>query len=451
MKKSFRTITALLVMVALAFSFVSCTDDSFSLNEIIRYGEDKKDTFAPLCFEAKEASILGFSTNGTASFESSVDGKHWEDWDGTTKELNVGDKLYVRAKGINNDTDNTLIQFNTGESESVGNLVVTGQIASLLSVDSSMCPDVWAGAFNSTFSKTIVSSVPKDLFDGLKLDYQGKKAFFNMFKECKLLESAPDLPFTETETDPLPENVYNGMFYGCIAIKEAPALPAQKVGIRSYANMFRECTSLTEAPALPAKEIAQGSYDNMFSNCTGLTTPMSELPATALAPNCYYSMFLGCTSLTSVPTIAATSVESSSCSNMFYGCIALEDISSLELKATELASKCYYSMFSGCKNIKKPMATLSATVLADGCYKEMFRNCSALEDLPVIADPVSGAVPESYKNMFFGAVKPGNLNTTGTGKKFFTAPCDGIRSMFEAPYDSLSAGTEIYFCVASPI
>ena len=63
-----------------------------------------------------------------------------------------------------------------------------------------------------------------------------------------------------------------------------------------YRGMFNGCTALTQAPALPATTLATGCYYAMFQNCTGLTRAPA-LPATTLAVNCYNSMFFGCTSL----------------------------------------------------------------------------------------------------------------------------------------------------------
>ena len=63
-----------------------------------------------------------------------------------------------------------------------------------------------------------------------------------------------------------------------------------------YRGMFSGCTALTQAPALPATTLATGCYYAMFHNCTGLTRAPA-LPATTLADSCYNSMFFGCTSL----------------------------------------------------------------------------------------------------------------------------------------------------------
>ena len=66
-----------------------------------------------------------------------------------------------------------------------------------------------------------------------------------------------------------------------------------------YDGLFYNCAGLTNAPDLPAITLAKGCYRQMFSFCTGLTTA-PDLPATNLAQYCYTQMFSVCTSLTSI-------------------------------------------------------------------------------------------------------------------------------------------------------
>ena len=63
---------------------------------------------------------------------------------------------------------------------------------------------------------------------------------------------------------------YYGMFYGCTALTQAPALPATTLADSCYQGMFYGCTSLTQAPALPATTLADSCYFQMFSGCTSL-------------------------------------------------------------------------------------------------------------------------------------------------------------------------------------
>ena len=79
-------------------------------------------------------------------------------------------------------------------------------------------------------------------------------------------------------------------------------LPATTLAINCYNGMFYNCKSLTQAPALPATTLADNCYSYMFQNCSSLTQAPA-LPATTLAINCYNGMFYDCTSLTQAPAI----------------------------------------------------------------------------------------------------------------------------------------------------
>ena len=89
--------------------------------------------------------------------------------------------------------------------------------------------------------------------------------------------------------------------------------------------LFKGCKSLTSAPELPATTLASYCYCSMFNGCTSLTSA-PELPATTLASYCYYSMFYGCTSLTSAPELPATTLASECYYSMFYGCSKLKEV-----------------------------------------------------------------------------------------------------------------------------
>lgn len=78
------------------------------------------------------------------------------------------------------------------------------------------------------------------------LDYEtyetvktSRAQFCSLFKGCKQLTSAPDLPATE-----LYDYCYNNMFYGCTSLEKAPALPATTLKQSCYSGMFGGCTAL---------------------------------------------------------------------------------------------------------------------------------------------------------------------------------------------------------------
>ena len=96
------------------------------------------------------------------------------------------------------------------------------------------------------------------------------------------------------------------LFQDCCVLTSAPELPATKLANCCYYFMFWKCTNLTSAPVLPATTLAVHCYSNMFSECTNLTSA-PELPATTLAVHCYYGMFSVCPKLSSVTMLAPKS------------------------------------------------------------------------------------------------------------------------------------------------
>ena len=197
--------------------------------------------------------------------------------------------------------------------------------------------------------------------------------FSHLFRYCKQLTSAPELPATT-----LANSCYAGMFMGCTSLTTAPELPATTLANSCYAGMFKGCTSLTTAPELPATTLADGCYADMFSGCTSLTRA-PELKATTLADRCYISMFDGCKSLTTAPELKATTLADGCYADMFSGCTSLTRAP--ELKATTLADGCYSYMFNGCTSLTTA-PELPATTLADNCYTNMFNGCTSLTTAP---------------------------------------------------------------------
>ena len=78
---------------------------------------------------------------------------------------------------------------------------------------------------------------------------------------------------------------FSGFFYGCETIVSAGdlQLPATTLTSNCYEGMFYDCTGLTQAPALPATTLVDACYYDMFNGCANLnyikamftTTPAS--------------------------------------------------------------------------------------------------------------------------------------------------------------------------------
>ena len=222
-----------------------------------------KDHYGPvvseaLCFTAEEVGstlhLDKVNSPNAISLETSTDGSNWKDYTwsghtGTTLTLsNVGDKVYMRAKTDNQTIGNSNINYYK--------FVMTGKIASSGNI------------------QTLLKA------DGSRTDAPAY-CYYNMFRDCSSLTTAPELPATT-----LALGCYASMFFGCTSLTQAPELPATTLAISCYASMFYECSSLTQTPELPATTLANGCYKNMFFGCTSLTQA-PELPATTLAERCY--------------------------------------------------------------------------------------------------------------------------------------------------------------------
>lgn len=219
----------------------------------------------------------------------------------------------------------------------------------------------------------------------------GKYAYYQMFSGCSSLENAPELPATT-----IGDYCYQSMFYSCTSLKTSPKiLPALQVAKKCYDSMFSHCISLTSAPELPAMTMKEDCYDNMFSSCTSLIVA-PDLPATTLDSGCYSYMFHNCTSLTSIPDILPATILAEVCySSMFANCTSINQAPSLP--AEELAGYCYWNMFSGCTSLKQaPM--LPASTLLYNCYDSMFAGCSSLTSAPELR--ATKMVRDCYKYMF---------------------------------------------------
>ena len=274
--------------------------------------------------DPEESSYLTFVSSGESSvvlvkvgepfeisLEYSIDGKSWNPYI-------IGEVIYLLKNEVSFRAGETGNEgFSKGKDnyyqfEISGEVVAKGNIMSLL---------------DRTCRKNDIPSY----------------AFYSLFRDCKGLTEAPELPATE-----LIESCYAWMFSGCTSLTETPTLSATVLAEGCYSTMFAGCTSLTKAPALPAMVLADFCYLEMFSDCTSLTaTP--DLPATELAEGCYAYMFDGCTSLTTATKLPAMVLAGVCYENMFSGCTSLT--TAPELPATKMAYECYYSMFEGCTSL----------------------------------------------------------------------------------------------------
>ena len=241
-----------------------------------------------------------------------------------------------------------------------------------------------------------------------------KAKFWNLFKDCSNLTSAPILPITN-----LAKYCYSRMFKNCTSLTQAPELPATTLTEYCYEEMFYGCTSLTQAPKLPATTLVDYCYISMFAGCTSLTQA-PELLAKTLANYCYEEMFAGCTSLTRAPELPAKTLAHYCYTSMFANCTSLTQAP--ELPAKTLAFYCYGHMFTGCSSITQAPA-LPAKTLTTHCYTEMFKGCSLLNSITMLATNIDAT--NCLNNWVNGVSKVG----TFTKVKEMTSLPEGINGI----------------------
>ena len=347
---------------------------------------------------ANVAKTIQYSTDNGSTWTSLTTSTTAQELGGT---LSVGDKVLVKGT---NTTYGTNSYYNTFGG--TAKVKVYGNIMSLISGDS----------FEN--NKTLTDS------------YTFKRLFYGYTN----LLSADNLILPATT---LASNCYNGMFYECTNLVNAPELPATKLAGNCYAYMFSgtnvlpDCsnidftsnsvvssgglislfagTKVTDSDLdrllpkntngkyyLPATTLAVSCYSYMFQNCRSLTTA-PELPATTLANYCYAYMFQGCTSLTTAPELPATKLATNCYINMFQNCTSLTTAPSV-LPATTLTNYCYAYMFRGCTSLETA-PELPATKLATYCYNSMFYGCTSLITAPEL--PAKTLAGNCYRYMFY--------------------------------------------------
>lgn len=246
-------------------------------------------------------------------------------------------------------------------------------------------PNSYLAMFHKCSSLTIMPQISAISADGFALS--------NMFNACSSLSDVTDLKVESFSGT----NNCQWMFYGCVNMTEAPALPAKSVTEYCYVAMFSGCKKLKKAPELPAETIGKQSYQSMFQYCESLESAPDVLPALKVSEQSYESMFKNCSKLTKAPKISATELGVGCFQNMFSDCTSLSEAP--QLPATTLAAKCYLLMFSGCSSLITPPA-LPATTLAANCYNGMFKDCTSLPRTPAL--PAKTLSDDCYNQMFGG-------------------------------------------------
>ena len=210
-----------------------------------------------LCFTSTGESTVSMTQEGTPEASANkviqyrLNNGEWQTWDLSAVTLTDGDKMYLKSDDARPMSEAGYIYK---YFVMTGSIAASGNIMSLLN-------------FGTTLA-----------------DY----VFYYVFKDCKSLTSAPELPATT-----LANFCYAFMFSGCTSLTTPPTLPATTLAQRCYFAMFENCKALTTAPELTVTTLKWYCYQNMFGGCTSLTTAPT-LPATTLVEGCYYFMFHNC-------------------------------------------------------------------------------------------------------------------------------------------------------------
>ena len=209
-------------------------------NLLIRKQEEELNIRA-VCFKAdgeQTVQLVKHNSTTVKVFQYSYDGVTWESWDMSPLPFGGQTKVYVR--GYNKTLG--------WDASSYANFVF------------------------GTDAYVYVSGVVESLLDGDNevLTYDKQGILRQLFYQQTALRSAENLRFEAQSINNI--SVYALMFDGCINLLYAPkVLPAQNLrGKYCYQYMFRDCKSLVNAPELPAEALLEGCYQYMFSNCKSL-------------------------------------------------------------------------------------------------------------------------------------------------------------------------------------
>ena len=415
MSKVYPTLTALFTDIADAIREITEDADLIIADDFPDVIRDSLQIKPYLTFKSPSSFTLNVqdtTKHWDGTLEYSTDTSTWSTWDGTTTLSSAisgsNNVLYLRGTG------NTKITGNNSNYKWVlngNNIKCSGNIENLLdyaTVTSGAHPTMANYCYQGMFfGCTSLTQAP-----ALSATTLAESCYQEMFFGCTSLTRAPSLPATT-----LMVGCYLQMFRGCNSLTQAPSLPATILADYCYMGMFNGCTSLTQAPALSATTLANYCYYQMFQGCTSLIQAPA-LPAMTLSNYCYYYMLADCTSLTQAPVLPATTLASNCYQGMFRSCNSLTQAPGLP--ATTLASNCYQNMFYKCTSLTQAPSELPATTLAENCYRFMFE-FTAITSIPRIM--ATTYATDSCKGMFDDIKTLNVYSSSGEGHTYgWTAP-----------------------------
>lgn len=145
---------------------------------------------------------------------------------------------------------------------------------------------------------------------------------------------------------------------------------------------------------------------------------------TQMASYCFYELFSYYDNLKDASglLLPATTLVTGCYDAMFVLCYSLT--AAPELPATTLARNCYHFMFSGCTSLTTA-PELPATTLVGSCYHFMFNGCTSLTTAPELK--ATSLATGCYYGMFVGCTSL----TTAYVKAAYTDSYDECKDMFD--------------------
>lgn len=241
--------------------------------------------------------------------------------------------------------------------------------------------------------------------------------FIGLFRECAALSNVDNLKLMDATGIP---NCYQ-YFFMKTGLVTVPDNLLENCGIAGgmFNSTFRECLSLTKAPKLPKVSVLpKDYYANMFNRCIALSDISNiDLRNTEIGYGSCLQMFYNCTGITKAAYMANNTFTTGSKNNMlsmYNGCTNLNDITGIDFKDTTLTTGCMEQMFSGCK-LLTAAPTLPAKTLSERCYWHMFTGCNNLNYIKCLATDISAN--SCTNNWLYNAASTGTFvksaNMTG--------------------------------------
>ena len=212
---------------------------------------------------------------------------------------------------------------------------------------------------------------------------QSIKKFDQMFKDCPLLLSVPDI----NKLDISKSDDIKGFFYNCSSLISLPDISIWDTSnIKDMSHLFSGCSSLLSLPDISSWNISNANnIFGMFSKCSSLKVFPDISKWKIKNVTNMFGIFLECSSLISLPDISRWDTENvNNLSGLFTDCnslISLPDISKWNTdKVINLSG-----MFAGCSSLTSIPDISKWNISQVNNLSGMFANCSLLTSLPDIS------------------------------------------------------------------